>query len=101
MCQDSIKNYSIAKSHVNTSTTKPGTIPIPITLLPSSGQFENRAFVFFFSPEWACGIRHSDLYGATKVNRTLEVVNINNKEAGTQMRSMGGVVTVAQLATIF
>lgn len=47
MCQDSIKNYSIAKSHVNTSTTKPGSIPIPTTLLPSSGQLENFVFVPF------------------------------------------------------
>lgn len=37
MCQDSIKNYSIAKSHVNTSTTKPPRTLILTTLLPSSG----------------------------------------------------------------
>lgn len=78
MCQDSIKNYSIAKSHVNTSTTKPGSIPIPTTLLPSSGQLENFVFVPFSGK--AEDIQ--GLYDATKVSGTLEAVNIKGKGSG-------------------
>lgn len=37
----------------------------------------------------------------SEVSGTLEVVNISNKEAGTQIKSLGGVVTAAQLSTIF